>query len=162
MAVVAFGPVAGCGPGLSGPEKKYVCTAGQIEALEEVIGDLSEDHAAQLHEELAATASQPNGTNKVLLHFLNTHRHIDDTRLFERGRIGMVHFDGQLEFLDLWGRPLIVFPAGAAQIVCDLGERETAMARPDVEGEREVLIWSVGPNGVNEHGRADDIASWHR
>ncbi len=76
------------------------------------------------------------------------------------------------EVLDPWGNPFVYFHhrdyrGGAAIETYARGDGEKVRARPRPSektgaypGLATFLIWSFGPNGQNEDGAGDDIASW--
>jgi prepilin-type N-terminal cleavage/methylation domain-containing protein len=78
--------------------------------------------------------------------------------------------DTQLrEYVDNWGAPYVYFPYQAygkkAKYVKDEGEEfEACVAKDPATGlwpaPAKFVIWSCGPNGINENGGGDDIVSW--
>ena len=74
------------------------------------------------------------------------------------------------EYVDLWNNPYIYFPfrfyGKPAKYLNSEGEEFIAQMTKDEEtgmwpAPLKFVIWSCGPNGVNENGGGDDIASWH-
>ncbi|RME75768.1 MAG: prepilin-type N-terminal cleavage/methylation domain-containing protein [Planctomycetota bacterium] len=76
-----------------------------------------------------------------------------------------------LEVLDPWGRPLVYFHhrdyRGGRRIERYLFDETEQRLRPRPSPETGVypapvsfVIWSVGPDGVDQGGGGDDIASW--
>ncbi len=80
---------------------------------------------------------------------------------FEGGRL--------FEYADLWGNPYVYIPAeayGAALNYVDAeGRPFTAKLEKDPRkgvfpAPLKFVIWSLGPDGVNQNGNGDDICSW--
>lgn len=55
------------------------------------------------------------------------------------------------EFLDEWGKPYIFAIRTNSRSKIDLGW---------IQVDEDLVLWSCGPNGQNEFGRGDDVASW--
>lgn len=82
-----------------------------------------------------------------------------------RGRELLARIEKELNSGEFYIEPLTV--GGTNQLVDSWGNRYIAVwrvdySRPDVPGDlisddREIVIWSAGPNGVNEHGNGDDV-----
>jgi prepilin-type N-terminal cleavage/methylation domain-containing protein len=76
------------------------------------------------------------------------------------------------ELADAWGNPLVYYHSrdykGGAKLERYLlmnGERATCKPRPSDKTKSfpnptTFVIWSVGPDGVNEDGQGDDVCSW--
>ena len=113
-----------------------------------------------LMEALRAVGSgRPNGSNQALLAFLNNRGLINDMALCDFGDIGSVAGSGRLEFLDEWGRPLVVATSEMREVLICLGGEPIRVSVPIVK-DHEILIWSVGPNGTSDSGTGDDLGSW--
>jgi hypothetical protein len=56
-------------------------------------------------------------------------------------------------FLDPWGRSYL--------IVLDKDRDNEVSVGRDVLHDVPVAVWSCGPNGVNDWGLGDDVASWN-
>ncbi len=86
-------------------------------------------------------------------------------------KLRVPYTDNELkEYVDLWENPYIYFPASAygkpAKYLTVEQEEFQASVIKDEESGRypeplKFLIWSCGPNGVNENGGGDDIISWN-
>lgn len=78
--------------------------------------------------------------------------------------------DGQLrEYVDLWRTPYVFFPFRAygttARYQCEDGREFEAKLERDAgtgawPAPLRFVLWSAGPNGINENGAGDDIVSW--
>lgn len=90
-------------------------------------------------------------------------------RVLKEG-LAVVFGDNQLrEYVDLWGTPYVYFPYRAygtkARYCVEEGiEFEACVAKDAASGlwpaQSRFVIWSCGPDGVNENGGGDDICSW--
>ncbi|HNR99600.1 MAG TPA: type II secretion system protein [Planctomycetota bacterium] len=84
--------------------------------------------------------------------------------------LAVVFGDTQLrEYVDLWGTPYVYFPSKAYGTKArysthDGGEFEACVIRDAASGlwpaPARFVIWSCGPDGINENGGGDDICSW--
>ncbi len=73
------------------------------------------------------------------------------------------------ELIDPWGNPLVYIPEGS---YTESFEYQTSDGEyVDVQAQtlaktgtypQGYMIWSFGPNGVNENGKGDDITSWQK
>ncbi len=87
-----------------------------------------------------------------------------------KGPLNVPFKDAQLrEYTDLWGNPYIYMPFrsyGEKFLYIDSeGEAFDACLEKDPEtgmwpAPLKFVIWSCGPNGENENGGGDDVASW--
>jgi len=139
---------------------KQIHTVSLVRALSECIDELNEaDRIALIRELRAVDQKCPNGSNQALLNFLNNRSKLGDAFLVGCGDIGSVLLNGRLEFHDEWGRPLIIASSDAQRILVSFGKESFEVTVPDVDGH-DVLIWSVGLDGVNQSGDHDDLSNW--
>jgi prepilin-type N-terminal cleavage/methylation domain-containing protein len=73
------------------------------------------------------------------------------------------------EFVDLWGNPFVYLHNRDYLKKARYVDRETKTVEVQAQKSQKLgtyqspssfQIWSFGPNGVNENGEGDDIASW--
>lgn len=84
--------------------------------------------------------------------------------------LAVVFGDTQLrEYVDLWGMPYVYFPYRAygtkARYSAEEGsEFEACVIKDAASGlwpaQSRFVIWSCGPDGINQNGGGDDICSW--
>jgi prepilin-type N-terminal cleavage/methylation domain-containing protein len=88
--------------------------------------------------------------------------------LHEKLKIGSARNDLE-EYVDLWETPYVYFPSNAygSRAKYQAGEERQFEATVVKDAERgtfpapfKFVIWSCGPDGVNENGEGDDIVSW--
>jgi hypothetical protein len=87
-----------------------------------------------------------------------------------RDQLAVTFSDNKLrEYVDIWGTPYVYFPYQAygakARYSKEDGEEFEACVVKDVASgwwpaPSKFVIWSCGPDGVNENGGGDDIVSW--
>jgi len=155
---LVFG-VCSCQDGPS-ERDKLAHTIGLVRALSNSIEELDNADRDSLRRELlAAGQRRANGTNQTLLTFLNDRGLLGNAELTRFGSIGDAVWDGRLVFQDEWGRPLIVANSEARAVSIRLDRKPIMAAVPEVDGH-DILIWSVGPDGMNQSGTRDDLASW--
>jgi prepilin-type N-terminal cleavage/methylation domain-containing protein len=88
--------------------------------------------------------------------------------LHDKLRIGFAT-DDLSEYVDVWENPYVYFPSSAygskaKYLACEAQEFEATVLKDAERGAFPApfrfVIWSCGPNGVNENGEGDDIVSW--
>jgi hypothetical protein len=138
-------------------DEHIMLTVHLVEVLSERIQELNEaDRAVLIRELRVAGPKSPNGSNQVLLSFLKSRGMLEDAF---SSYTGSVLPNGRPEFHDAFGRPLIVASSETQRVLVSLGDDPFEVTVPDVDGY-DVLIWSVGLDGVNQSGTNDDINNW--
>jgi hypothetical protein len=78
--------------------------------------------------------------------------------------VGDTDGDGREEILDQWGRPLIYISGDDYGTAQQWSEGDVVSSKDPKTGEfsakMRFQLWSVGSNGRNDGGAADDVASW--
>lgn len=153
------GMVAQCGCGDSGRNGR-VRTAALVSRLREVTDGLSEEGRAELLTCVAARSKDTNGPNRATLAFLNRNALLVYRVFYEHCHIGDSTGDGELEFIDDWGNPLLITSSGLAETYAEIGGTcEEIRRNQDSMRGAGLWIWSAGFNGKNEWGKGDDIVA---
>jgi len=156
--------IAGCSCDAQQSDRdRTVRTQRLIRELCTCIDNLTDvDRSTLLKEMVDGGRDRPNGQNAALLNYLNNRGLLGDVSLTRSTHLGDIAANGRIEFLDEWGHPLIVANRNAKTILVYLGNEKNGpieVVVPAVNG-RDVIIWSVGQDGVNQSGAGDDVFSW--
>ena len=95
-----------------------------------------------------------------MLSFFNERGLLRDVSLTRSQNIRDIALSGRLGFADYWGHPLIVADATAKTVSVYMEGKTTVIAVPKIDKDLAVLIWSVGPDGIDQSGRGDDLSNW--
>ncbi|HUV10432.1 MAG TPA: hypothetical protein VMX12_05605 [Acidimicrobiia bacterium] len=134
---------------------------GTLRLLEDLDGALRDITRSNPETSLESflVPDQVNAGAKAVYRCLHSAGNPDEDALRQAGWIATDR-DGEPMFVDAWKNPVVFIPASGAgrSFTCRnaAGTVYTVRAPDDFAGRRW-LLWSVGPDGVNQSGGGDDL-----
>lgn len=156
--------VMGCEDVRPGP----VCQTGALVSEFAMALDSAVRQGFLVFDQLPANLEDGDALNAYLTHFLVDKEFLDVGVLRDRRRLRRLNGDQDECCVDAWGRPVIIqipalFPKGLTYSTSQGSHRIAPLPNSIWTSSTPpaVQVWSLGPNGLDDRGKGDDIIGGH-